>query len=159
MVWKTIADALNWVGPRFSDLTRHQFIRSLINMIVTDLYHATQEKVKDSGVRTVEDVQRLPYNLVSNSAPWLLQLRELKDFLFNNLYRHYHVIRMSYKADLIITRLFEAYRQEPALLPPHILENIASEGRDVAICDYIAGMTDRFAIDQYQKLFEPEFLP
>lgn len=159
MVWKTIADELNWVGPRFSDLTRHQFIHSLTNMIVTDIYHATQEKVKDSGVRTVEDVQRLPYNLVVNSDPWLLQLRELKDFLFKNLYRHYHVIRMSYKADLIITRLFEAYRQEPALMPPHILENIASEGRDVAICDYIAGMTDRFAIDQYQKLFEPAFLP
>ena len=66
---------------------------------------------------------------------------------------------MSLKAEMIISRLFEAFLKEPSLLPNHIQKNIEERGREAAICDYIAGMTDRYAIDQYNKLFEPSLLP
>jgi dGTPase len=81
--------------------------------------------------------------------------RQIKDFLYKNLYRHSRVVRMAVKAERIITDLFKAYRTEPAILPYHIREQIEERGLERTICDYIAGMTDRFAVDEYQKLFDP----
>jgi len=85
--------------------------------------------------------------------------RELKDFLYNNLYRHHRVMRMSVKAERIVSDLFGAYLNEPMILPRHIQEQ--ARGGDVkrTVCDYIAGMTDRFAIEEYTKLFDPTKLP
>ncbi len=159
LVWKLIANELHWVGPKLTDLDRHRFIRELTNLEVSDAFYTTQEKISSSRIQSVDDLQRLPYNVVTNSNLWLSQNRELKDFLFHNLYRNYRVVRMSMKAEMIITRLFEAFRKEPNLLPAHILQNIEERGREIAICDYIAGMTDRYAIEQYNKLFEPSLLP
>jgi dGTPase len=159
LIWKTLADELNWIGPKLTDLDRHRFSRALINQVVTDAFYTTQEKLLNAKVQSVDELQRLPYNVVGNSESWLIQNRELKDFLFSNLYRHYRVVRMSSKANMIITRLFEAFRKEPTLLPKHIQSSIEERGTDITICDYIAGMTDRYAIEQYQKLFEPSLLP
>ena len=159
LIWKTIAEEIHWVGPKLADLDRHRFINALINLAVTDTFYTSQEKITSAKIKSVDELQRLPYNVVGNSESWLIQNRELKDFLFNNLYRHYRVVRMNLKADMIITRLFEAFRKEPSLLPKHIQTTIEERGTDTAICDYIAGMTDRYAIEQYQKLFEPSLLP
>ena len=83
-------------------------------------------------------------------------MRELKDFLFANMYRHYRVVRMGDKAGRILRDLFEAYvaepRQLPAALPGAQLER---DGVHRVVCDYIAGMTDRFALDEHRKLFDP----
>jgi dGTPase len=78
-----------------------------------------------------------------------------KSYLFKNLYRHHRVVRMQTKAERILTELFNAYRSEPQILPRHIQETIAERGLERTICDYIAGMTDRFAVEEYNKLFEP----
>jgi len=85
--------------------------------------------------------------------------RELKDFLFNNLYRHYRVVRMSAKAEKIITELFGIYQKTPTTLPASIQELVPERGLERTICDYIAGMTDRFAIDEYKRLFDADVLP
>jgi dGTPase len=85
--------------------------------------------------------------------------REMKDFLFSNLYRHFRVTRMAVKAEQIVTNLFDAYRGEPMILPKHIQDLIPQRGLPRTVCDYIAGMTDRFAIDEHQKLFDPTRLP
>ncbi len=159
LIWKLLSEELRWIGPNLSDLDRHRFIRHLTNLEVSDIFYTTQEKIASARVQTVDELQRLPYNVVSNSNLWLSQNRELKDFLFHNLYRHYRVVRMSTKAEMIITRLFEAFRKEPNLLPVHIRQTIEERGRETAICDYIAGMTDRYATEQYNKLFEASFLP
>ncbi len=159
LIWKLIAEELHWIGPHLSDLDRHRFIRQLTNLEVTDVFYTAQEKLAAAKAQTVDELQRLPYNVVTNSNLWLSQNRELKDFLFHNLYRHYRVVRMSSKAEMIITRLFEAFRKEPNLLPVHIRQTIEERGHETAICDYIAGMTDRYAISQYNKLFEASFLP
>jgi dGTPase len=107
----------------------------------------------------VDELQRLPYNVVSFSDDMRRRNRELKDFLFNNLYRHYRVTRMAVKAERILTDLFKAYTSEPMILPKHIQDLIAERGLERTATDYIAGMTDRFAIEEHTKLFDPTKLP
>ena len=106
-------------------------------------------------------MQRLPYNVVSLQRRHARRRnRELKDFLYNNLYRHYRVMRMAVKAERIITDLFEAYHAaNPPSSRTHVQDLIAERGLERTICDYIAGMTDRYAIEEHQKLFDPTRLP
>jgi dGTPase len=81
--------------------------------------------------------------------------RELKDFLYQKLYSHYRVLRMAVKAERVISDLFGAYLGEPAILPTGLEAAVAKRGLERAVCDYIAGMTDRFAIEEHGKLFDP----
>ena len=83
------------------------------------------------------------------------RVRELKDFLFRAMYRHYRVVRMGGKAARLLRDLFDSYVSEPMQLPPHYQEQIARDGVHRVVCDYIAGMTDRFAVDEHRKLFDP----
>jgi dGTPase len=81
--------------------------------------------------------------------------RELKDFLYKNLYRHYRVVRMQVKAERLMSDLFNAYRSEPLMLPNSVQTLVEKRELERTICDYIAGMTDRYAIEEHQKLFNP----
>jgi dGTPase len=81
--------------------------------------------------------------------------RELKNYLRTSMYEHYRVHRMKSKARRILEALFRAYQEDPALLPLHHQKKAKIEGKERMICDYIAGMTDRFAIEEYEKLFNP----
>jgi dGTPase len=81
--------------------------------------------------------------------------RELKDLLYKKLYRHHRVVRMQVKAERIISDMFQAYRAEPAILPDHVQFFIDKRGLERTICDYIAGMTDRYATEEHKKLFDP----
>jgi dGTPase len=83
------------------------------------------------------------------------RVRELKEFLFANLYRHYRVVRMGDKASRIVRDLFHSFVAEPRQLPPRFQEDIERDGVHRVVCDYIAGMTDRFALDEHRKLFDP----
>jgi dGTPase len=81
--------------------------------------------------------------------------RELKDFLLERLYRHYRVMRMQVKAQRLVRQLFCAYLEEPRQLPQEVQSRFADAQLERVVCDYIAGMTDRFAIQEYRKLFDP----
>ncbi|HUM27088.1 MAG TPA: deoxyguanosinetriphosphate triphosphohydrolase, partial [Anaerolineales bacterium] len=85
--------------------------------------------------------------------------RELKDLLYKKLYRHYRVVRMQIKAERVISELFHAYQAEPSMLPDHVQFFIEKRGLERTICDYIAGMTDRYAVEEHQKLFNPSEKP
>lgn len=154
-LWEILSDSIGWRDTILDELTRHRLIRRLIGIEVTDLVYATHQRLRDGNVRSVEDLQRLPYNVIVFSEDMHRRNRQIKDFLYKNLYRHSRVVRMAVKAERIITDLFKAYRSEPAILPYHIREQIEERGQERTICDYIAGMTDRFAVDEYQKLFDP----
>lgn len=158
-LWEILAESVNWHGPILEDLDRYRMIRRLIGMEVTDLVHTTHARLQESNVKSVEELQRLPYNVIAFSEDMLRRNRQLKDFLYANLYRHHRVVRMAVKAEQIITDLFNAYRSEPAILPRHIQAMIEQYGLERTICDYIAGMTDRFAVDEHYKLFEPSTKP
>lgn len=158
-LWELLKHSIGWDGKTLDEMTRHRLIRRLIGLEVTDLVHATHQRLVESGVQSVDELQRLPYNVVSFGAEFIRRNRQLKDFLFNNLYRHYRVVRMAVKAERLISDLFYAYCSEPTILPGHIQRLIEQRGLERTVCDYIAGMTDRFAIEEYQKLFAPLTLP
>jgi dGTPase len=101
------------------------------------------------------DLQKLKYNVIGYSEEMQRRNRELKDFLYKKLYRHYRVVRMQVKAERIVSDLFNAYRAEPLMLPDSVQVVIEKRGLERTICDYIAGMTDRYAIEEHQKLFNP----
>mgnify|MGYP001405774055 CR=1 FL=1 len=158
-LWEIVCDSIGWAGANLDDLTRHRLIRRLTGMAVTDAIHATDSWLKQSAVHSVDELQRLPYNVIGFSDDMRRRNRQLKDFLYQNLYRHWRVVRMAVKAERIITDLFSAYRAEPSILPTHVLSLVEDRGLERTVCDYIAGMTDRYAIDEHRRLFDPALLP
>src|SRR5262249_22998290 len=105
---------------------------------------------------TIEDLRAIRPRLVAYSPAMVPRIAELKSFLMDNLYTHVRVTRMGVKAKTIMSGLFRAYFDEPRQMPPHVFAQIG-QGLDKprVIADYIAGMTDRFALDEYKKLFDP----
>jgi dGTPase len=158
-IWEIVVESTGWKSRDLTDLARHRLIRRLIGIYVTDLVKSTDRRLRESGVKSVEELQRLEYNVIGLDEDMQRRNRELKDFLYNNLYRHYRVVRMAVKAEQIIRDLFKAYLNEPAVLPGHAQVLIEERGVERTVCDYIAGMTDRFAIEEHEKLFNPGTLP
>lgn len=158
-LWEIVLKSIGWAGGELDDMARHRIVRRLIGIEVNDLIRSTDQRLRESGVRSVDELQRLPYNVVSFTDDMRRRNRELKDFLFANLYRHYRVMRMAVKAEQIISALFEAYCSEPMILPKHIQELIPERTVERTVADYIAGMTDRYAIEEHTKLFDPTRLP
>ena len=154
-LWEILVESVGLDTPVLDDLSRHRLIRRLIGMEVTDLVQTTHQRLRDSSVRSVEELQRLPYNIISFSEDMHRRNRQLKDFLYSKLYRHFRVVRMQVKAERIVTDLFNAFCAEPTILPRQFQDQIEDFGLERTICDYIAGMTDRFAIEEHQKLFDP----
>jgi dGTPase len=114
------------IGER---LMRHQVVRRIINRCIRDLLETTRSQLETSGIGSVEDVRRAGRRLVGYSDEMAARVRELKEFLFRNMYRHYRVVRMGDKAGRILRDLFESYVAEPLQLPPHYQERIEREGR------------------------------
>lgn len=129
-------------------------IRGIINQLATDLIEETERAIATERVETVEDVRKAGHLVRFTSEGAGLQA-ELKRFLFKNLYRHYRVVRMAEKAKRVVRELFGAYVSNPGQLPPHIAARIDEDGLYRVVCDYVAGMTDRFALDEHRKLFDP----
>jgi dGTPase len=158
-LWEILAESVGWRGPLLDDLDRHRLIRRLIGIEVSDLIATTAQTLRESGARSVEELQRLPYNVIGYSEDMHRRNRQIKDFLYANMYRHHRVVRMAVKAERIITDLFNAYQAEPYMLPQHVQEWIEDRGLERTISDYIAGMTDRYALQEHDKLFDPSTLP
>ena len=159
-LWELVRDSIDWHGESIDQLTRHRLIRRLIGLEVGDLLSATNARIEAAGANSVEALQRLDHNVIGWSDEMAGRNRELKGFLFQHMYRHYRVVRMQVKAEAILSRLFAGYISEPAQLPEEVQARAQAKG-DLhrAVCDYIAGMTDRFAQDEYYKLFDPYTLP
>lgn len=158
-LWEIIAESVGWRGDELDELSRHRLIRRLIGLEISDLVDTTSKQLRDSGVRSTQELQNLSFNVISFSEDMHRRNRQLKDFLYANMYRHHRVVRMARKAEQIISDLFNAYRAEPAILPSHVQEWIEDRGLFCTICDYIAGMTDRYAVQEHQRLFDPSTLP
>ena len=134
----------------------HETVRRMINTLVVDLLEETRRNIAAHKPESQDDVRACP-PLAAFSPAIRQEALELKRFLFQNLYRHYRVARMSEKASRLIRELFQAFTAEPRLLPPeHRVRADADPHR--AVCDYIAGMTDRFAIREHRRIFDIEEL-
>lgn len=131
----------------------NEIVRRMINALVVDLIENSRKNIQEAGVNSIADV-RNAQPLIAFSNPMKLEAQELKRFLRTNLYQHYQVNRMTSKARRIITDLFGIFMSEPQLLPNDYQlqnEDIHLQARKVA--DYIAGMTDRYAMREYRRLF------
>jgi dGTPase len=130
-------------------------LRLMIDALVTDLVESSRAAIEASQVKSVDEVRRLPRPIMGLSPVMAKRNAELKHFLHKHLYRHHHIERMKDKARRIMIALFERYRENVHLLPQEHRAKIAALGPERVICDYIAGMTDRYAMDEYRRLFEP----
>jgi dGTPase len=129
----------------------HETIRRIIDNLVSDLIDETERRVAAAAPADIDEVRAAP-PLAAFSAPVRAEADVLKSFLHRNLYRHPEVMRMTTKAARIVRELFGAFHAEPRLLPADHGARVEREGPR-AIADYIAGMTDRFAIREHRRLF------
>jgi dGTPase len=129
----------------------HEIVRRMINTLILDLVATTRANLEQAGVKSIEDVRNAA-PLVGFSDEIREQQYELKHYLRVNLYQHYQVMRMTSKAARIIRSLFDAFLNEPRLLSPEHQEKFQRDGVR-AISDYIAGMTDRYAMREYRRIF------
>ena len=140
----------------------HEVIRRMINEVVLDVIDTSEERIARAGVASIDDVRGADGPLIAMSAAVHADHRALKQFLGEHVYRHYRVLRMTAKAQRVLKQLFEALFDDPRLLPEEHADNVhAAEaergkaGRARAVADYVAGMTDRFAMLEHRRLFDP----
>ncbi len=147
-------------GPfRSAKMRNLATVRRLIDMLATDLLETTRARLGREGIDSVEAVRAYTAGyLVGFCAEVEAGLATLKRFLFERVYRHWRVRRMMGKARTLLTRLFEAFCAEPRMMPPRWQAWCEEVGVERAVCDYVAGMTDRFAQKEYRRLFEPFIL-
>lgn len=143
----------------------HEIIRRMINVMVVDLIDTSRENIEQAGLETIDDVRQQHEALISFSENMTEQKLELKQFLRSRLYQHYQVHRMSKKAIAIIQALFNAFMDDTRILCPEARESClelekakGDAGLARGVADYIAGMTDRYAIVEYERIFNPRQL-
>src|SRR3989339_456198 len=139
---------------------RPQSVISLINIEVSDLVENTLKLLKKHNIKKVTDVRKHDEAIVRFSDKMAQESQELESFLYENLYKNYRVERMTQKAKRFIEELFNAYLTDPKQLPPRYQKFAKENGNDEnslrrSICNYIAGMTDRYAQEEYKKMFYP----
>jgi dGTPase len=136
-------------------VVRAQIIVALINRIVTDVIEQSASRLETVGARSVDEIRASTAPLIRASDEIAQATRDLKRFLFENLYHHPRVLRMNRKAERILGDLYRIYRDDPRQLPRHVVRRFAEDGEARVIADYIAGMTDRFALAEHKKLLDP----
>lgn len=136
---------------------RHQVIRAVVGWAVTDAARTTAQRLMEEGIDSVLELRARGSQIIGLSAGAAARHDELKSFLYERLYHHWRVVRMAAKARRVLQAIFNAYTQEPAQLPGSIQGRIAGsdEPLERMVCDYMAGMTDRFALEEYARLFDP----
>ena len=155
---RLFAGHLNEVRTSYPNLAErrvvHETVRRMINTLVTDLIAQTEQNIRAHSPQSVDDVRTAP-PIVAFSAQMYELNRELKAFLRTHLYRHFRVMRMTAKARRIIGDLFNAFIEDSRLLPPQFNPE-AESMRARSVADYIAGMTDRYAIREHRRIFAIE---
>jgi len=142
-----------------ADLSTDQRIRRiaklLIDLMARDLLATSEREIASAGVASLDEVREAGRRLIHLSAELEPKVKELEAFMMDRVYRHHRVVRMTTKAKRFIGKIFEAYRTNPDQLRPAYRRRAQAEGLERVIADYIAGMTDRFAQDDYRRLYEP----
>ena len=140
------------------DLQRYRFVRRLVGMEVTDTIRATAASLTAAGVDSLAALRAQPRNMAGYSPGMEKDNLELRHFLYDNFYRHFRVMRMAVKAERTLTNLFQAYVNRPDQLPTETRAKVTAEPGSLqrVVADYLAGMTDRYAIQEYRRLFDME---
>jgi dGTPase len=137
-------------------LKKYQIVRRIINDLITDFREHTLRNLEQLSIETPDDIRSAPQRVAGFGPEMDEKNKELKKFLFKNMYTHRRVMRMEFKAELYLTEIFKAYKKLPVLLPESSEKQTDDESLERKICDYVSGMTDRYAISEYKKLFTPD---
>lgn len=158
-LWRSATESVRRrMGEQSGPLWRYQVVKELIDRQIQDLVHSTAAALARAGVATTAEVKRRKKSLVRFSEAMRRQRDHLQTILEKRLYRHWRVVRMTAKAKRIIKDLFEAYISEPEQLPYEVYQRgrrIDKKEKYFIICHYIAQMTDRYAMEEHRRLFNP----
>jgi dGTPase len=159
-LWRETHGAVRARMPRASEgALRTQTIAALINRLVTELVEATAARLEAAAPADVDAVRATRERLLGYPPALEKALRELKDFLHRNLYHHPHVVATTREAERVLAELWHAVRADPRKLPESVRARFAEDGEDRAIADYLAGMTDRFALAEHRRLVASDVAP
>lgn len=158
-IWRFICERRGWDSDAIDDIKRHILVREIVGICVDDAVSVTADELQKLNPQDSHAIQRYPARIVRYSHTVTEYSRELKAFLYEKMYRHYRVIRMQTRAERFITELFEAFNSDPRQLPPAYQDEVRQKGQMRTIADYIASMTDRSALLEYRRLFDPEMRP
>lgn len=137
--------------------SQKEVVRRVIGYLVDDLVTNSSEKIQGETLKSVQDVRNLQYPLIAFSDEGIAQMKVLKSYLMQALYKHYQVLRVMNKSSRVIQKLFEQFTSYPELLPPNFYEKAINGGVQRTVADYIAGMTDRYAVKEYERVFNPSY--
>ena len=155
-LWRMAADPVRRQYPDAPlAAIRRPVLDALEALMMDDIVRESRRRIRAARIETIDDVRQCGEPLVRFSDEMEERVRQLESFLLERVYRSPRLIRMDTKARRFIERLFNAYLEEPRMLPPRFAARIPEQGLHQVICDYIAGMTDRFCQDEYKRLFEP----
>ena len=158
-LWNKAYDKIKKENANYNNkgMLKYHLIRELINQQVTDLLKESERKIKEKKIKTVKDVRKLKNSIISFSSEMQTERKQARRFLQKNLYENVRIVRMTSKAKRFINDLFNAYKDNPKQLPANIFKRIKNNPRKKReiICDYIAGMTDRYVLNEHKKLFNP----
>ncbi|MCB9850307.1 MAG: deoxyguanosinetriphosphate triphosphohydrolase [Phycisphaerales bacterium] len=155
-LWCEAAEAVRTVHPQRPLVAiRRPVLDRLQYLLLGDVIAETGRRVAEESPTLVDDVRVAERAVVGLSDAMSERANELEAFLVERVYRHHRLVRMDAKARRFITMLFEAYVDHPNMLPPRFAARIDEQGVHRVVCDYIAGMTDRYCQDDYRRLFEP----
>ncbi len=158
-LYRQSAEAARAGNPDADDkVLRYQTVIRMIDAMSTDLMNNIAAQLERPPISSVAQVREAGRPLAGFGAQMTASVTELKTIMRDRLYRHYRVSRMTEKAGRVLARLFETYMAEPRQMPEHVIARSERDGEPMSrvVADYIAGMTDRFALDEYRKLFDPD---
>lgn len=155
-LWRQANDFLfKQFGKLDSSVYRYQMVKILVNLMVTDAIDASRMAIAKAAPKSPDEVRQCQQSLMCRSEDMTERETKLKQFMYDNMYRHYRLIRMAEKAERIISTLFNSYIENPSQLPPQYFSRTHDEDKYIVVADYIAGMTDRFAGQEFKKLTDP----
>jgi dGTPase len=155
-LWSTAAAPVRGRYPEAAlPAIRRLILDRMLDVLLADVAGEACRRSVRLQPAALDDVRQAAEPIIAFSAELEPQVKTLESFLFDHVYRHHRLVRMDDKARRLIVRLFEAYVENPAMLPDRFAQRIPTQGVQRVVCDYVAGMTDRFCQDDYKRLFEP----
>ncbi len=154
-LWRQVVERVQWTGKALDDVSRHHIIRELVGLLVDDVLGESQRRLADLKPQSSMAVQLHTESIVSHSGAQLQQVVQLKDFLLHNMYRHFRIARMQTRAEHFLEALFASYVKQPLQLPDDYRAKLQDDSVYRVVADYIANLTDRSALREFQQLFDP----
>ena len=158
-IWRLVCTNVGWKGGTLDEVTRHVLIRELVGVLATDVLANTTSNLKALMPKVPADIQNHASSVVTYSDTMESMRLALRHLLYEHMYYHYRVVRMAQRAERFITQMFHTFTDDPRQLPPECRATVANLGLERAVADYIASMTDRSALLEYRRLFDPATHP